>query len=91
MTTKKRKGSRIVNFRDLIPSNQACMVRIGRGLIIGMLYFQTPQHVVLINGLNSRADLGHLRPLRREHVDSESSVTVIPQAMVDSIEYLKKQ
>ncbi len=69
---------------------QPCIVRTRRGWVAGMLYFQTRRHVILVNHISDRTDLGPLRRLRREHLEPEATVHVIPREDVQAIDILRQ-
>jgi len=73
------------------PTNlPSCIVRTRQGFISGMLFLQTKNHIVVVNNVSEKTNLGPLQRLRREHLDPEATVVVIPRRTVEGIELLKR-
>ncbi len=70
---------------------EICEVRTSSEVIIGMIYLATPRQFVLVNHLSSGADLGPLRTIRREHIEPEAFIQVIPRVVVQHIQMLKHE
>ncbi len=69
---------------------RSCVVRLKRGWIIGLLFMENERVVVILNDIRSAADLGPLKPIRREHIDPEANVWVLPRDQVEEIQILEK-
>ena len=67
------------------------IVRREHSSTIGMLYFKTAAHVVLLNNVVKGAHLGRLRNRRRIHIDPEADVIIIPRSEILSIEVASKR
>ena len=59
--------------------------------IVGMLYFETDDHLVLLNNVFEGAHLGRLRNMRRKHVEPEADIVVVPRHEVVSVDLLKRR
>jgi hypothetical protein len=64
-------------------------VRTAHSTTIGLLYFKTATHVVLLNHLLAGTDLGHLRRVVGSHYSHEADITIIPSAEVADIELIE--
>jgi len=60
------------------PSLKSVKVRHGRSFTFGLLYFRSRTHVVLLNNLVDSADLGPLRHVRKNYIENEATIAVIP-------------
>jgi hypothetical protein len=74
--------TRILRLRRVV-------IRTLHSSTVGILYFQTDRHVVLLNNVVAEADLGRLKSRRSRHFEPEADVTVIPQEEVTSVEFLE--
>jgi len=73
------------------PKLRPCIVHTERYSTTGLLYRQTKRHVILVNNVRERADLGSLKRIRRKHLDPEATVIVIPRETVTSIDKLGRK
>jgi hypothetical protein len=64
-------------------------VRTAHSATIGLLYFKTTTHVVLLNNLLAGTDLGRLRRVVDSHYSHEADITIIPFADVAGIEFVE--
>ena len=64
------------------------IVKTKRISTIGLMYFKTSTHIVLLNNVVEKAELGRLRQLRKRHVEPEATVVVIPRVDVERIEVI---
>ena len=70
------------------PDLPACIVRTGRELHIGMLYFQNDRVVVLLNNLLMGVDLGLPKPIYNKYAEHEADILVFPKSTVDKVQIL---
>ena len=54
------------------------VVSMAHSKIVGAFYFKTDTHVVLLNNIVERADLGSLSVRRDRHFEPEADVIVLP-------------
>lgn len=59
-------------------------------IIIGRLYFETVEHLVLLNNVLQGAHLGPLRNRRRRHFDNEAHIMIIPRSEVVAVEVMRR-
>lgn len=57
------------------------VVRRRHSATVGLLYFQTGTHVVLLNNVAERANLGPLRARRDTHLEPEANIIIIPKEL----------
>lgn len=55
---------------------------------IGLLFFQSDEHIVLLNNVLKGAHLGPLRNHRRRHYEPEAHIVIIPRSEVVAVEAL---
>jgi hypothetical protein len=52
---------------------------------IGLLYFETEEHLVLLNNVFQKAHLGPLRNRRQRHFEPEAHIVIIPRSEVAEV------
>ncbi len=65
------------------------VVRRRHSATVGLLYFQTDTHVVLLNNVAGGANLGALRARRDIHLEPEANITIIPRESDMTVELLE--
>jgi hypothetical protein len=68
---------------------KAAVVKKGRTVTAGLLYFQTASYVVLLNNMATKADLGPLRSRRDIHLEPEANITIIPKDSETKVELIE--
>ena len=69
---------------------QPCCVVAGRTSYCGVLYMENERVVVLLNNLAEKAYLGPLQDIRRDHIEPEADIVILPRGKVDAIEILEE-
>ena len=67
-----------------------CCVFAGRTRHIGFLYMKNERVVVLLNNLAEKADLGPFQSIRRDHIEPEADILILPCREVNAIEILEE-
>ena len=67
-----------------------CCVVAGHTLYWGVLYMENERVVVLLNNLAEKADLGPLQDIRRDHIEPEADIVILPRGKVDAIEIFEE-
>ena len=57
---------------------------------VGFLYMKNERVVVLLNNVAQRAHLGPLQNIRRERVEPEAQILILPRRKVEKIELLEE-
>ena len=68
---------------------QACVVLDNKSVYYGFLYMQNERIVVLLNNLVDNAELGPLQNIRREHIEPEADILILPRRQVNTIKILE--
>lgn len=66
----------------------ACRIRGEAYERVGFLYMQTEHFVILLNNVVKGADLGSLQLLRKQQVEPEADITILPKSDIKEIELL---
>lgn len=59
-----------------------------RAKVIGFLFAITGNHMILLNNIRERADIGSLKKIRWHHINPEADITVFPGTTIKKIRFL---
>jgi hypothetical protein len=65
------------------------VVKAGEVMHTGFLLFKTSEFIVLINNMTKGTDVGPLRPIRKEQIEPECDVFVLPRSPGMTVEFLR--
>jgi hypothetical protein len=80
MKTRSKRGDRGL---------KSVVVTDGRKTYVGFLLFKTSKFVVLLNNVLKATDVGPLRRIRKEQVEPECDIVVLPRSPDMTVEFLK--
>ena len=75
-------------MKDLNPIVQ--VIGVDGSSRLGFLYMQNEHFVVILNNIVDKADLGPLQFIRREHIEPEADVLILPRSNVLEIKLLEE-
>ena len=68
----------------------ACVVSSDKASHVGALYLATDSVLVLLNNINSQADLGPLKSVRNVHIEPEVDILILPKTGSYAVDFLEE-